>query len=317
MVARRQQHLAFAVLRFFGFGCRVAVIASRLICQLRTVVISRCHQTFALSILRFLRHAICFNREIPCRCAVVVTRRKHRFALLVLCFFGFGCRVAVIASRLECRNGFVILPVLHHLDRCSILNARNNHQFSNRRNCDNRRNRSQRNHLVAPASFHFLRLLVQPFLSELFALLRLFPAVLVIAQCLEPMSNSRILILRFRPIHSIAAVLIFGFKLLIPLLNRALLHFRRFCVRLVKRLRQLLLRLADILRLLRPSLLQPLVQFSVQRSHHPFIPRFHLALRKLHRTDKILILALLPHPIQIIFFIVHIGSIRLFFWIKL
>ena len=148
-------------------------------------------------------------------------------------------------------------------------------------------------------------------------MLRLFPAVLVIAQCLEPMPNFRILILRIRPIHSIATILIFGFKLLIPLLNRALLHFRRFCVRLVKRLLQLLLRLADILRLLRLSVLQPLVQFGVQRSHRRIIPRLYLALRKLHRTDKILILAILPHPIQIIFFIVHIGSIRLFFRIKL
>ena len=254
-----------------------------------------------------------------CR-SLTVLFHKQSFALLVLLvlqLFDLCCRVAVISSRLECRNGFVILLVLRHLDRRSILNARSNHhnhQFSNR---DNRRNRNHCNHYVSSTSSLLRFLLVHPFLSELFALLRLFPAVLVIAQCLEPMPNFRISILRLRPIHLIAAVLIFGFNLLIPLLNRALLHFRRFCVRLVKRLRQLLLRLADILRLLRPSVLQPLVQFSVQRRHRRIIPRLYLALRKLHRTDKILILAILPHPIQILFCIVHIGSIRLFFRIKL
>ena len=150
------------------------------LCRSLTVLFRQ--QAFSLLVLRFLRHAICFNREIPCRRSVVVARRNHRFALGVLRILSLCLSILVFTQRLKCRNGFVILPVLRHLDRRSILNTRNNHQFSNRRNCDNRRNRNHCNRYVSSTSSLLRLLLVHPFLSELFAHLRLFPTVLVIAQ---------------------------------------------------------------------------------------------------------------------------------------
>ena len=322
-----KQSFALLVLQLFSLRCRVAVISSRLICRYRSVVVTRRKHRFALLVLCFFgfgcRVAVISSRLIRRYRAVVVVSRQQAFSFLVLQLFDLCCRVAVISSRLECRNGFVILPVLHHLDRSIIPIAQKNSPRRNR-NRRNRHNRNYRNDFVSFSSGLFGCLIIQPFLSKPFTFIRLFPAVLVITQSLKVMLDFSIIELRFCAAHSVATILIFDFKLLIPLLkllipllNRALLHFRRFCVRLVKRLRQLLLRLADILRLLRLSVLQPLVQFGVQRRHRRIIPRLYLALRKLHRTDKILTLALLPHPIQILFCIVHIGSIRLFFRIKL
>ena len=129
-----KQSFALLVLQLFDLCCRVAIIASRLIRQLCTVIVARRNHRFALLVLCFFgfgcRVAVIASRLIRKLCAVIVSSRHQAFALLVPHFFNFCLRVAVFAQRLECRNGFVILPVLRHLRRRLILRGGNNDKLS-------------------------------------------------------------------------------------------------------------------------------------------------------------------------------------------
>ena len=173
----------FNVPHTFSLCRRVLVFTSRLIRRYCAVVIARCQQVFSLLVLRFFgfrcRVAVIASRLIGRCCTVVIARCQHRFTLGVLRLFDLRFCVLIFAQCRERRNSLVILPIPCHFRRCFILHTRNNHQFSNR---DNRHNRNHCNRYVSSTSSLLRFLLVHPFLSELFAHLRLFPTVLVIAQ---------------------------------------------------------------------------------------------------------------------------------------
>ena len=171
-------------------------------------------------------------------------------------------RILVFAQRLECYDGFIILPVLHHLDRSIIPIAQKNSPRRNR-NRNNRNNRNHCNRYVSSTSSLLRLLLVYQFLGKLFALLRFFPTILVIAQCLEPMPNFRILILRFGTVHSAATFLIFAFNLLISLLNYLCIHLLQLLIRISEYLAHLILCIANILFFLLLSCFNSPVEFRV------------------------------------------------------
>ena len=299
----RQQTFALLVLQLFDLCCRVAVISSRLIRKLCAVIVASRHQALTLLVLRFLRHAICFNREIPCRRAVVVTRRNHRFTLGVLRVFSLRFSILVFAQRLERRDGFVILPILRHLRRRLILRGGNNdklrrqtrrsHQQHDKHNdgCHNLflfgSRFCRRNPGCVFAAFALI-----DFLRGFRTFLCSLGAVPVIAQfeenALGALEVSR-RILRCAGFHILAALLIFSRPILFKPLKRCLMQRFRpliagnsgFFNRLLDALSALFVLLFGVCDLLIDLRGQPL--------NRGVIACFQIPLRKLQGTDKLLI----------------------------
>ena len=308
-----KQSFALLVLQLFDLCCRVAVISSSLICRYRAVVVARRNHRFALLVLCFFgfgcRVAVIASRLIRKLCAVIVSSRHQAFALLVPHFFNFCLRVAVIASRLECRNGFVILPVLHHLHCHLILRAGDNDKLSPQtyRKSQQHDNHSDGRHGLFLFSRRFCRrnpgcvfaaFALIDFLRGFRTFLCLLGTVPVIAQfeenALGALEVSR-RILRCAGFHILAALLIFSRPVLFKPLKRCLMQLFRpliagnssFFNRFLDALSALFVLLFGVGNLL--------IDLRGQSPNCGIITRFQISLRKLQGADELFILEL---PLQ-------------------